>query len=191
MDSRKFLSSEERAALETFLVERLDRDLRNATLILAAVHTGARATELLALEWTDINVETGEIVLRTLKRVKRRPGDTDADAEKRRLQSQRSNARPVVVPKLIRDALRRLKIESPERPFPLSYNRLGEIWREYRPIAKPFKALRHSFAMRAYDRTKDIRFVQKALGHESINSTMIYLEYQYTASEFKKLMRVR
>lgn len=170
MDSRKFLSQSEREHLETFLISRLDLDTRNATMLLTALHSGARATELLNLLWTDINIETGEIFLRTLKGGK---------------------PRPVVVPKVIRAALERLKALSPERPFAISYNRLSEIWGIYRPVKKPFKALRHSFAMRAYDRTKDIRFVQRALGHKSINNTMVYLDYEYSTQEFKKLMRVR
>lgn len=34
--------------------------------------------------------------------------------------------------------------------------------------------LRHTFATELYRQTKDIRLVQKALGHSSLSTTMIY-----------------
>jgi len=170
MDSRKFLSDSERESLETYLVSRLDSDLRNCALFLTALHSGARANELLSLTWNEIDLVSGEIFLATLKG---------------------GRPRPIVVPKLVREALSRLKTMSPEKPFKISYSRLAELWTLYRPAEKPFRSLRHSFAMRAYDRTKNIKFVQRALGHRSIQNTMVYLDYDYNANEFKKLMRVR
>lgn len=170
MDSRKFLSPEEREYLESFLLARAETDTRNVAIILTALHSGARSCELLNLSWADINTDSGEIFLNTLKG---------------------GRPRPVVVPRAVRELLKRLRTLSPDRPFDISYSRLVEIWNEYRTVRKPFRCLRHSFAMRAYQRTQDIRFVQKALGHRSIANTMIYLEYEYSAQEFKKLMRVR
>lgn len=170
MDGSKFLSQDERDQLETLLKDRLSSDLRNTVMLLTALHSGARAQELLALEWKDIDLKSGEIRLATLKGGK---------------------PRHIVVPKFVREALGSLKNISSIKPFMISYQRLVEIWHLYRPTRKPFKSLRHSFAMRCYDRTKDIRFVQLAMGHRSIANTMIYLEYQYTSQEFKKLMRVR
>lgn len=170
MDGSKFLSQDERDQLETLLKDGVVSDLRNAAMLLTALHSGARAQELLALEWNDIDFKSGEIRLATLKGGK---------------------PRHIVVPKFVREALARLRESSPVKPFAISYQRLVEIWHLYRIVQKPFKSLRHSFAMRCYERTKDIRFVQHAMGHRSISNTMIYLEYQYSTQEFKKLMRVR
>lgn len=170
MNSQKHLSDTERFQLETFLRQRLESDTRNAVMLLVALHSGARANELLDLTWADVNTQSGAVFIRTLKGGK---------------------AREIVLPRFILKPLESLKASSPLRPFDLSYNRLGEIWREYRPCTKPFHSLRHSFAMRAYERTKDIRFVQRALGHKSITNTMVYADHAYSASEFKKLMRVR
>lgn len=171
MNPLKFLTEDEREHLEAFLKSRIETDTRNAVVLLTALHSGARPSELLAIQWNDVNLETGEMFIRTLKG---------------------GRPRPVVVPRFVRDGLALLKAISPDKPFCISYSRLTEVWHEYRPSPlKPLKCLRHSFAMRAYSRTKDVRFVQKALGHRSINNTMIYLEYEYTAQEFKKLMRVR
>jgi len=170
MDSRKFLSPEERAALEANLERSIADHARDTAMILTALHTGARASELLALDWRDINEATGTVWLRSVKG---------------------GNDRECVVPKLVRTALARLKAVSPAKPFPISYPRLVEIWNLYKPANKPFHSLRHTFAIRAYERTRDIRFVKYALGHKSITSTMVYADRVYNASEFRKLMRVR
>lgn len=171
MDSRKFLSPDERSHLETYLTSRVETDTRNAAMLLTALHSGARPTELLNLEWSEINIATGAIYIRTLKR---------------------GRPREVVVPKVVRHALERLKSTGIARPFDISYSRFAEIWNEYRPSpTKTLRCLRHSFAMRAYERTRDIRFVQRAIGHKSLTNTQIYLEYDYSATEFKKMMRLK
>lgn len=170
MDSRKFLSQVEIENLESLLKARLESEPRDATMILLALYTGARASELLALRWQDINTDNGEVFIQSLKG---------------------GRPRPVVVPRFLREALARWRALSPVRPFAISYNRLGEIWRLYRPVQKPFHSLRHTFAMRVLRKTGNVHFVQRTLGHRSINSTMVYLDYEYTSSEFRKMMRVR
>lgn len=170
MDSRKYLSADEREALESTLSERIESNTRDCAMILTALHTGARASELLALTWDDIDTRKGSIQIKTLKG---------------------GNPREVIIPKAVRRALDLLREQSPKRPFAVSYSRLTEIWHLYRPARKPFHSLRHSFAMRAYDRSKDIRFVKYALGHRNIQNTMVYADHAYSISEFKKLMRIR
>lgn len=39
-----------------------------------------------------------------------------------------------------------------------------------------FHALRHTYAQRLYDETRDPMLVQKALGHKSLQTTLVYLE---------------
>lgn len=170
MNSFKFLSEDEIKNLETVLIQNLERDRRNTVMLLTALYSGARASELLALSWDDVNENSGEIFLRTLKRGK---------------------PRFVVVPKFLAKQLATLKREQPSRPFNVSYNRLGEIWRLYRPTKKNLHCLRHTFAMRLLRKTKNIHFVQRAMGHKSINSTMVYLDYEYTSSEFKRMAGIR
>lgn len=170
VNTTKYLSQDERDHLESTLRERLESDARNATMLLTALYSGARANELLGLTWNDIDLSTGEVRLATLKG---------------------GRPRAVVLPKYVRVALSALKLASPERPFSISYTRLVEIWHLYRPTRKPFKSLRHTFAQRCYLKTRDLRFTQRALGHRSIKNTMIYLEYEYSASEYKRMMGVR
>lgn len=170
MDSRKFLTKDERSHLEDHLKRSLENDLRNATMLLMSLYTGARASELLAIEWENIDIDSGEIYIKTLK--KGRP-------------------RFVIVPKFIRAALMKLKDHGGTKPFPISYNRLGEIWREHRPCKKTLHSLRHTFAMNVYEKTGNIVFLQKSLGHKNMGNTGIYLDVDYTGSEWGKMMGIK
>jgi integrase len=72
--------------------------------------------------------------------------------------------------------------------FPITYNRLRQIWDLYRPVQKKFHSLRHTFAIQLYKKTKDIRLVQVALGHRNVMNTMIYADYVYSQTELRKLI---
>ena len=72
--------------------------------------------------------------------------------------------------------------------FPIGYHRLRQIWDWYRPVPKKFHSLRHTFAIRLYRKTKDLRLVQVALGHRNITNTMVYADYVYSQQELKKLI---
>jgi integrase len=74
------------------------------------------------------------------------------------------------------------------RIFPISYQRLYQIWDHWKPCKKKLHSLRHTFAIELYRRTRDLRLVQMALGHKSINNTMVYADYIYTQEELKKLL---
>ena len=72
------------------------------------------------------------------------------------------------------------------KPFPDSRS-MGEAWRKFRnrlaetlqdPQLKtiPLRNLRHYYATRLYDRTKDILLVKQRLGHKKIETTMFYTQ---------------
>ena len=72
------------------------------------------------------------------------------------------------------------------KPFPKSV-RMGEIWRDTRdrlaeklnqPQLKaiPLRNLRHHYATKTYDKTKDILLVMQKLGHKKIETTMLYTQ---------------
>ncbi len=81
---------------------------------------------------------------------------------------------------------RALSLDSPL--FDLSYHRLRQIWCEYRPVQKKFHCLRHTFAIRLYKKTRDIRLLQVALGHRNVANTMIYADYVYSQTELRRLI---
>ena len=166
LNKNKYLLEPERLKLEYLLKSHLQDDSRNCLALLVGLHTGARAQELLNLTWEDLNASDESVYIRGIKG---------------------SNDREIPLSPWIFKALQRLERRK-EEIFPISYNRLRQIWQLYRPVEKKLHALRHTFAIRLYQKTKDIRLVQVALGHRSITNTMIYADYIYTRDELRKLI---
>jgi site-specific recombinase XerD len=165
------LSEAESQQLETYLRQRLDTDdplhrLENACLAVLA-HTGLRASELLDLQFQDLDLATNRLIVRQGK------GQRD---------------RIVYLSKLARQAIDRYlagTIRSPGAP----------LWT--RPNGQPFSyswlrahlatcglaagianltthRLRHTLATRLLNAGVDITRIQKLLGHQHITTTQIY-----------------
>lgn len=75
--------------------------------------------------------------------------------------------------------------------FSMSKQRFWQIWQAWRPGDYTAHALRHTFAMRLFKKKKDIRKVQKALGHKSLNSTAVYLDETYSIEDMKKDLGIK
>ena len=166
LNKNKYLIETERERLEYLLKSRLISDARNCSLLLTGLHTGARALEILNLKWEDLNLNDETVFIRGIKN---------------------SNDREIPLPRWFFRDLQKIERQN-EMIFPISYNRLRQIWHLYRPVHKKFHCLRHTFAIRLYQKTKDIRLVQVALGHRSITNTMIYADYIYSREELRKLI---
>lgn len=144
------------------------RDPRNCLLIQVALKTGGRAQEVLNLNKADLNTYDETVFIRGLKS---------------------SNDREIPLPPQLFERLHRYSEGiSGIKIFPISYDRLYQVWDLYRPVPKKFHALRHTFAIQLYQKTKDLRLVQVALGHRNITNTMIYADYVYSQQELKKLI---
>ena len=97
------------------------------------------------------------------------------------------NSRSIKLKQKTADMLRNyLSIYTTEYPFPNS-RAMGEAWRTARnKLAEtlqepqlrtiPLRNLRHYYATRLYDRTKDILLVMQRLGHKKIETTMFYTQ---------------
>jgi len=159
--SQKWLSPLEQQALSRVLTMCRSTDARNTLMIELAMKCGARASELLAIRKKDLNADFRTVHIRGIKN---------------------SNDRDVALnPDLFSRVLDYAKALGPDDLlFPISYQRLDQIWHEYRPVKKKFHALRHTFAIELYQKTKDILKVKRALGHRSLMNTMIYTEVQYS-----------
>lgn len=166
----KTLTIEEQTNLQDLCWRQVETSPRNATLILLGLATGARASELLGLVWRDLNLQTGSVFIKTLKRGKNRE---------------------IPLSRRLVELLRSLKTEDTDKLFPISYQRLNQIWHDWRPCKVPFHALRHTFALSLYHRRKDINLVKHCLGHRSLSSTTVYLDEAYTIGSLKKSMGVR
>ena len=167
LNKNKYLLDPEVDRLDHILRSFMDRDPRNCLLIRLALSTGARAQELLNLSRSDFNDHDQTVFFRGLKN---------------------SNDRELPLRSHLFESLVHLAKQPTELLFPISYHRLRQIWENYRPVPKTFHALRHTFAIRLYKKTKDIRLVQVALGHRNITNTMIYADYVYSQQELKKLI---
>jgi len=155
MNRNKFLSDEEHQKLLELVLKYPGRD---AAILLTALYTGARATEILNITKTDMNDEFCSIYIKGIK-----------------------NSRDREIP-LPPDMYNRIKQYI---PFGIGYDRLHDIWQNYRVVSKKFHALRHTFAINLYKKTRDIKLVQLALGHKNIANTMVYVDFVYSQEELR------
>ena len=169
LNKNKYLLEPEVWKLEKLIKSSMKDDRRNAILLDLALNTGARAMEILDLMREDLNIYDETIFIRGIKG---------------------SNDRELPIRKNLFQALNELTMQYQphHRLFPIGYHRLQQIWDWYRPTPKKFHSLRHTFAIRLFRKTKDLRLVQVALGHRNITNTMIYADYVYSQDELKKLI---
>ncbi len=169
LNKNKYLIEPEVDRLERILDADAKLEVRDVLLLQLALKTGARATEILGLRQVDLNSYDQTVFIRGIK------GSSDRELPIRKDIFERLLTYASVLP---RD----------QDLFPIGYHRLRQIWDWYRPVPKKFHSLRHTFAIRLYRKTKDLRLVQVALGHRNITNTMIYADYVYSQSELKKLI---
>jgi len=168
LNKNKYLLEPEVEKLEQVLESFIDKDERNCLLLSLALYTGARVQEILNLTKADLNSHDETVFIRGIK------GSNDREIP--------------LSPKLF-DRLQAYAQGLPcDILFEISYNRLRQIWDMYRPVPKKLHSLRHTFAIRLYKKTKDLRLVQVALGHRNITNTMIYADYVYSQQELKRLI---
>lgn len=166
LNQSKYLLDPEYERLITIIDSFIEKDSRNCLLLTLALHTGARAQELLNLEAQDLNDHEQSVFIKGIKG---------------------SNDRELPIKTNTYKVLRQL-LPTSGRLFPISYDRLYQIWHLYRPVPKKFHSLRHTFAIRLYKKTRDLRLVQVALGHRNITNTMVYADYLYSQQELRRLI---
>ncbi len=168
LNKNKYLLDAESDRLDYILNSFKSKDPRNCTLLWLLFHTGGRAQEILNLRSEDLNPEEKSVFIRGLKG---------------------SNDREIPLPPWL---YQRVEAEAARAQnsilFPITYARLRQVWELYRPVHKKLHALRHTFAIRLYKKTKDLRLIQVALGHRNITNTMIYADYVYSQQELRKLI---
>jgi integrase len=169
LNKNKYLLDPEVDRLEAILAQDSSPSPRDALILELALRTGGRAAELLQLRHVDLNAYDQTVFIHGLKG---------------------SNDREIPIKKELFDRLIAYSrtVSQSGGLFPIGYHRLRQIWDWYRPAPKKFHSLRHTFAIRLYRKTKDLRLVQVALGHRNITNTMIYADYVYSQQELKKLI---
>lgn len=165
VNKTKYLLDAEIEHLNQILTSAKDTHPRDSALLWFLMHTGARATEALNLMRKDLDPAQRTAFIKGIK------GSDD---------------REIPLPKWLFDML--IALPSGYRVFPISYSRLVVIWGHYRPVRKKLHSLRHTFAIRLYKKTRDLRLVQVALGHRNIANTMVYAQYIYSSEELRRLI---
>lgn len=168
LNKNKYLLEPEVQRLRILVADHESRDPRNCFLLSLGFRTGARATELLNIQKADLNPYDETVLIRGIK------GSSDRELPLESRFFQRFHLWS--------------EKQSGAKIFSITYDRLYQIWDLYRPVPKKFHSLRHTFAIELYQKTKDLRLVQFALGHRNITNTMIYAEYHYNQTELKKLI---
>lgn len=171
LTKQKYLNEIELSKLQEILSRYEATNLRDVLLIRLALETGARASEVLAIKVSDLDSLDKTVFIKAKKMGRDRYYPLS----------------PELFAKLSSYA-ESVGISHHGRIFPISYNRFGEIWREYRPCLKKLHALRHTKAIRTYEKTHDIKLVQQVMGHKSILTTQVYTEFVYSAAELRKSM---
>ena len=168
LNKNKYLLPPEVDRLRKITGDYIHQDPRNCYLIELALRTGGRAQELLNIQKVDLNTYDQSVLIRGIKG---------------------SNDREIPLHGQFFQGLMRFSATVPAtRLFPITYDRLYQIWEFYRPVPKKFHSLRHTFAIELYQKTKDLRLVQVALGHRNITNTMIYADYIYSQQELRRLI---
>jgi integrase len=170
LNKHKYLKPIEMVELEMRLDNAKRKEARNVLMIRLLIKTGARGSEMLAIRPMDLHTETQSIFIMGLK-----------DGKDRELP----------VPSKLFRQLEEVATGPKDKPiFPIALRTLQGIWYDIRPVEKKLHSLRHSFAFNLYVKTKDILLVKMALGHRSVQSTMVYLEHLYEQESFERLVLV-
>jgi integrase/recombinase XerD len=139
---------------------------RDLCMLKLMLNAGLRASEVLSLTWRDVDLHTGRLLVRRGKGDKdRQVWVNDEVLAQMRAWRGRAPASRYCFPTLkgtrIYDAALREMVKR--------RGRKAGITKDVHP-----HMLRHTYATELYRETKDIRLVQKALGHAQLSTTMIY-----------------
>lgn len=157
--------------------------------IIICMYTGLRIGELLALEFTDIDID------KSLLHISKTCHDSKGGRVIERPKTETSN-RLIPIPRQILSLVKDMKRESKcsyliadaEKPVAVrSYQRSFELLLKRLNIThKGFHSLRHTFATRALECGMDVRTLSEILGHKNTNITLN--RYVHSLMEHKQDM---
>jgi len=162
--------------------------------VLLCLYTGLRIGELLALEWSDIDMKKGEI--RVCKTCHYGKGEDGTFGRITDVPKTQSSIRTIPIPKQLMPYLREAKKNSHSTHIVSNGSNLVSIRSYQRSFAlllrkldiphRGFHSLRHSFATRALECGMDVKTLSEILGHKS--PTVTLNRYVHSLMEHKKEM---
>ena len=166
----EILNEEEQKTLLSVPNLRCPTAIRNFSLILIMLDCGLRSKEIVNLQAGDVDLKTGKVTVRNGKGGKDRQlwaAERTLDAVRRWVEKR---AKLEIDSEYLYTTLKGKQLDTSYlRHMCARYGKRADIGKRIHP-----HTLRHSFATDLYRQTKDIRMVQKALGHSDLSSTMIY-----------------
>ena len=163
LTSEKFLTDNELNQLFKLLSRY--RGQRDRILILLTLFSGGRSAEVLNIKKSDVTESS--VTLYGLKG---------------------SHDRTIQLPEDFASELRGFisSLGNDDKLFQITTRHFRRIWNQYRPCKKGIHSLRHSFCVKLYMASRNIRLVQSAAGHKSLANTEIYLNFVQSKEEMKK-----
>lgn len=161
--------------------------------VLLSLYTGLRIGELLALEWSDINIERRELYVSKScydgkgEGMERRITGTPKTFSSRRVIPLPNSLMPLIEEHKRKSRSRWVISNGEEGVGVRSYQRSFELLLKRAGVEhKGFHALRHTFATRAIECGMDVKTLSEILGHK--NSTVTLNLYVHSMTEHKKRM---
>lgn len=139
-------------------------------MVLLALHTGLRIGELLALEWTDVDSESG--IITVSKSLVRRHLSRPKNGKAR--YARLSHEAKLELARLPRIGTRVFLRDHVTEPYNLAWRTLARAGRRARLRRVGWHLLRHTFATSVVAAGAPLRQVQEALGHGSLAMTQRY-----------------
>ena len=162
--------------------------------VLLCIYTGLRIGELLALEWSDIDMSKGE--LRVNKTCHYGKDENDMFGRITDIPKTQSSIRTIPIPRQLMPHLREVKKKSRSTHIVSNGENLISIrsyQRSFSTLLKKlniqhrgFHSLRHTFATRALECGMDVKTLSEILGHK--NPTVTLNRYAHSLMEHKKEM---
>lgn len=164
------LSYQEQEQLINIFNTRYFNSFRNRTMIKLFLASGLRLSEMVNLRWKDINLMTGQLKVVEGKGTKERIlWVSDSIIEELRLWKEKQSDK-LGISEYVFTTNSKNKLDGRNiRRMVAEYSVKSGITKSVSP-----HTFRHTFASDLLRCTKNIRLVQKALGHEGLSTTMIY-----------------
>lgn len=164
------LTVEEQDQLISVFNVRYFNSFRNRTMIKLFLASGLRLSEMINLKWKDINLMTGQLKVVEGKGSKDRIlWISDSTVEELRIWKDNQSKKLGICEFVFTTSSKNKLNDRNVRRMIDMYSIKAGISKKVSP-----HTFRHTYASDLLRATKNIRLVQKALGHEDLSTTMIY-----------------
>lgn len=183
----EFLTIDEQKQLLGVFNERYFNSYRNKVMINLFLSSGLRLSEMINLKWNDINLMTGQLKVVEGKGSKDRIvwiGEKILEDLRKWRERQVEKLGGCIY--VFTNRTKGKLVDRDIREMVVNYSQKSGINKKVSP-----HTLRHSYATDLLRATKNIRLVQKALGHEDLSTTIIYThivdeEYEQELKNFRE-----